>query len=68
MSKASEWTAKYVAPYSADKVSLSLATLGTPLLAIRLYDTNIQTGSVFFEVEEALAMAHWILDTFGETP
>jgi len=58
MSKASEW-AKEFKPPPEFKAGL--------LTSARVADDGRLSVSGFFTPEEAIALAHWILDMFGES-
>ena len=72
MSKASEWAAKYDAAYGQFSVAPSLwvTAIGFTSPSERLTvgpDGMLDFGPWQCNPAEALKIAHWILDTFGET-
>ena len=73
MSKASEWAQKYQAAYgvggSAPDLWLTLTNSRVPSERVLVGPVgDLQFGGWSIDCDEALKLARWILDTFGESP
>ena len=73
MNKASEWAEKYQAAYgiggSAPELWLTTTNMRIPSERVLVGPVgDLQGGGWSIDRDEALKLAHWILDTFGESP